>query len=244
MLLSKIFGLSALSLALAASSAAFADPIKPAQPDSDIPAKFVKPIAKNDYIKRVEMIPMRDGVKLYTVIIIPKGAKDAPIVMTRTPYDAHERGGTNDSPTMLGLLSETDADFTRAGYIRVFQDIRGMHGSQGVYQMTRPPRGPLNPTTTDESTDAWDTIDWLVKNIHESNGRVGMMGSSYEGFTVVMALLDPHPALKAAIPESPMVDGDGRRLVSLRRVSQHQLRLPGWPDRGKDRWRSSAPRSL
>jgi putative CocE/NonD family hydrolase len=207
MLLSKILSWPAFCLALTVSCTALADPAKPPTPESDIPAKFVKPDARNDYIKRVEMIPMRDGVKLYTVIIIPKGAKDAPIVMTRTPYDAHERGGINDSPTMLGLLSETDADFTRAGYIRVFQDIRGMHGSEGVYQMTRPPRGPLNPTTTDESTDAWDTIDWLVKNIHESSGRVGMMGSSYEGFTVVMALLDPHPALKAAIPESPMVDG-------------------------------------
>ena len=68
-------------------------------------------------------------------------------------------------------------------------------------------RGPLNPTKTDETTDAWDTIDWLVKHVPESNGRVGMVGSSYEGFTVVMALLDPHPALKVAAPESPMIDG-------------------------------------
>ncbi len=73
--------------------------------------------------------------------------------------------------------------------------------------MTRPVRGPLNPTATDHVTDAYDTIDWLVKNTPESNGRVGMIGSSYEGFTVVMALLDPHPALKVAAPESPMVDG-------------------------------------
>ena len=73
--------------------------------------------------------------------------------------------------------------------------------------MTRPVRGPLNPTSTDHVTDAYDTIDWLVKNTPESNGRVGMIGSSYEGFTVVMALLGPHPALKVAAPESPMVDG-------------------------------------
>jgi predicted acyl esterase len=73
--------------------------------------------------------------------------------------------------------------------------------------MTKPVRGPLNQTGTDHSTDAYDTIDWLVKNTPESNGRVGMVGSSYEGFTVVMALLDPHPALKVAAPESPMVDG-------------------------------------
>jgi predicted acyl esterase len=73
--------------------------------------------------------------------------------------------------------------------------------------MTRPVRGPLNASATDHVTDAYDTIDWLVKNTPESNGRVGMIGSSYEGFTVVMAMLNPHPALKVAVPESPMVDG-------------------------------------
>ena len=95
----------------------------------------------------------------------------------------------------------------RDGYIRVFQDVRGKYKSEGDYVMTRPVRGPLNPTATDHVTDAYDTIDWLVKNTPESNGRVGMIGSSYEGFTVVMALLGPHPALKVAAPESPMVDG-------------------------------------
>jgi hypothetical protein len=89
----------------------------------------------------------------------------------------------------------------------VFQDIRGKYGSEGDYIMTRPLRGPLNSTTTDDSTDAYDTIDWLVKNVPESNGKVGMLGSSYEGWTVVMALVNPHPALKVAAPESPMVDG-------------------------------------
>ncbi len=85
--------------------------------------------------------------------------------------------------------------------------MRGKYKSEGDYVMTRPVRGPLNATATDHATDAYDTIDWLVKNTPESNGRVGMIGSSYEGFTVVMALLDPHPALKVAAPESPMVDG-------------------------------------
>ena len=89
----------------------------------------------------------------------------------------------------------------------MFQDLRGKYGSEGDYVMTRPPIGPLNPTTTDDTTDAWDTIDWLVRNVPESNGRVGMIGSSYEGWSVVMALLHPHPALKVAAPESPMVDG-------------------------------------
>jgi putative CocE/NonD family hydrolase len=180
--------------------------IQAAAPVSDIPDKFVQPSQANDYVKREEMIPMRDGVKLYTVIIIPKGAHNAPIVLTRTPYNAKQRA-SNDNPSMLSLLPETDTDFTQAGYIRVYQDIRGKYGSEGPYEMTRPPRGPLNSTSTDETTDAWDTVDWLVKNLPESNGKVGMFGSSYEGFTVVMALLGPHPALKAAVPESPMVDG-------------------------------------
>ena len=97
--------------------------------------------------------------------------------------------------------------FVQGGYIRVFQDVRGKYKSEGDYFMTKPIRGPLNHTSTDNVTDAYDTIDWLVKNTPESNGRVGMIGSSYEGFTVVMALLGPHPALKVAAPESPMVDG-------------------------------------
>ena len=100
-----------------------------------------------------------------------------------------------------------DEVFAPAGYIRVFQDVRGKYDSEGDYVMTRPPRGPLNDTPVDHSTDAYDTIDWLVKNVPESNGSVGMIGSSYEGFTVLMALINPHPALKAAVPMCPMVDG-------------------------------------
>jgi putative CocE/NonD family hydrolase len=174
----------------------------------DIPDTFVKPVEANDYVKRVEMIPMRDGAKLYTVIVIPNGAKDAPIILSRTPYNAKTRANRNpDSPSMAAVLGLADDDFVKAGYIRVYQDIRGKYGSEGAYQMTRPVRGPLNPTSVDHTTDAWDTIDWLVKNLPMSNGKVGMIGSSYDGFTVVMALLDPHPALKAAVPESPMVDG-------------------------------------
>ncbi len=175
---------------------------------NDIPAKVTTDTSGYDYIKRVEMIPMRDGVKLYTVIMIPKGAHDAPILLTRTPYNAAKRvQRTADSPSMLDSLPQGDEVFVQDGYIRVFQDVRGKYGSEGAYVMTRPPRGPLNTSKTDDTTDAWDTIDWLVKHIPESNGRVGMTGSSYEGWTVVMALLGPHPALKVAAPESPMVDG-------------------------------------
>ncbi|UGQ48296.1 CocE/NonD family hydrolase [Massilia endophytica] len=160
-----------------------------------------------DYDKRVVMVPMRDGVKLYTVIVIPKGASKAPMLLTRTPYNAAGRARRAVSPSMLATLPQGDETFVNEGYIRVFQDVRGKYGSEGDYVMTRPLRGPLNGTKTDHATDAWDTIDWLVKNVPESNGKVGMLGSSYEGFTVLMALADPHPALKVAVPMSPMVDG-------------------------------------
>lgn len=173
----------------------------------DLPAKFESPIVGDDYIKRDVMIPMRDGVKLHTVIVIPKGARNAPMIITRTPYNASKRAERSRSPYMLDILPQGDEVFVRDGYIRVFQDIRGKYGSEGDYFMTRFLRGPFNTSNTDESTDAYDTIDWLVKNVPESNGRVGMLGSSYEGFTVVEALINPHPALKVAAPMSPMVDG-------------------------------------
>jgi putative CocE/NonD family hydrolase len=175
--------------------------------DNDIPKAFTAPTGNDDYIKREAMIPMRDGVKLYTVIVVPKGARNAPILLTRTPYNATKRTERSNSPHMLSILPQGDEVFVKGGYIRVFQDVRGKYKSEGDYVMTRPVHGPLNPTATDHVTDAYDTIDWLVKNTPESNGRVGMIGSSYEGFTVVMALLNPHPALKVAAPESPMVDG-------------------------------------
>jgi predicted acyl esterase len=167
---------------------------------SDIPKTFAVPTAGYDYVKREVMIPMRDGVKLHTVIVVPKDAKNAPILLTRTPYNASARTSRNTSPHMLAALPQADEVFVQDGYIRVFQDVRGKYESEGEYLMTRPARGPLNPTTTDHSTDAYDTIDWLVKNTPESNGRVGMIGSSYEGFTVVMALLGPHPALNPRAP--------------------------------------------
>jgi putative CocE/NonD family hydrolase len=177
------------------------------QGGGDIPQVFNAPTTGYDYVKREVMIPMRDAVKLHTVIVVPKGARNAPILLTRTPYNASKRTARNHSPHMLSILPQGDELFVESGYIRVFQDVRGKYKSEGDYVMTLPVRGPLNATSTDHVTDAYDTIDWLVKNTPESNGRVGMIGSSYEGFTVVMALLDPHPALKVAAPESPMVDG-------------------------------------
>jgi putative CocE/NonD family hydrolase len=183
------------------------EPLFPAS-GTDRPDTYVEPTAGYDYVKRVVEIPMRDGVKLHTVIVEHKGAKNAPIVLNRTPYDADGHASRNNSGNMKSILLQSYDAFADAGYIVVFQDIRGQHGSEGDYVMNRPPAGTkLNPTKVDNSTDAYDTIDWLVKHLPESNGRVGMIGSSYEGYTVVMALLNPHPALKVAAPESPMVDG-------------------------------------
>ena len=138
-----------------------------------------------DYARRVVEIPMRDGVKLHTVILVPKGAKGSPILLTRTPYDADalttHLHSSNLGPTLYGYDNATDV-IVEDGYIRVVQDVRGKYGSEGDYVMNRPLRGPQNPTPVDHSTDTCDTIDWLVKNVPESNGRVGIIGISYDGF--------------------------------------------------------------
>jgi uncharacterized protein len=173
---------------------------------SDIPKAFEAPTAQDDYVRRDTMIAMRDGVRLHTVIIVPKGVTNAPIILTRTPYSATRRTERNPSPHALAVLPPGDDVFMGEGYIRVIQDVRGKYGSQGDYVMNRPLRGPLNQSKVDHSTDTYDTIDWLVKHVPESNGKVGMIGNSYEGFTVLMGLVDPHPALKVAVPMCPMVD--------------------------------------
>jgi putative CocE/NonD family hydrolase len=177
---------------------------------NETPATFVPRVDSFDYTKREVMIPMRDGIKLQTVILIPRGARHAPILLSRTPYGATSRIAKNASAHLNALLDSNDvADeaVLDSGYIRAVQDVRGKHGSEGDYVMTRPLHGPLNPTSVDHSTDTYDTIDWLVKNIPETNGKVGILGISYDGFTSLMALVNPHPALRAAIPINAMVDG-------------------------------------
>jgi uncharacterized protein len=177
---------------------------------SETPATFQPTNDGFDYQRRDVMIAMRDGVKLHTVILIPKGARNAPILLTRTPYNATDLTSHADSshlgPILQGYDNATDV-IVEGGYIRVVQDIRGKYGSEGDYVMNRPLHGPLNPTEVDHSTDTYDTIDWLVKNIPESNGKVGILGISYDGFLPLMALINPHPALKVAVPMNPMVDG-------------------------------------
>ena len=187
---------------------------------SETPEHFQEKTDSFDYTRREVMIPMRDGVKLFTVILVPKGAKDAPILLTRTPYNAHDlttldaRGGEGRDSAMSSHFGQNLHGYDNAteviidgGYIRVVQDVRGKYGSEGDYVMNRPLHGPQNPTPVDHATDTYDTIDWLVKNIPESNGKVGILGISYDGFLPLMALVNPHPALKVSVPMNPMVDG-------------------------------------
>ncbi|GAC1608930.1 MAG: CocE/NonD family hydrolase [Aquirhabdus sp.] len=191
-------------------------PVQPSSPmsysnlPSDTPTEFTPVTVSFNYIKRIVMIPMRDGVKLHTVVIVPRGAKNAPILLTRTPYNAAELASHSESSHLGSILqgydNATDV-IVEGGYIRVVQDVRGKYGSEGDYVMNRPLRGPQNPTPVDHSTDTYDTIDWLIKNIPETNGKIGIIGISYDGFLPLMALVNPHPALKVAVPMNPMVDG-------------------------------------
>jgi putative CocE/NonD family hydrolase len=182
--------------------------VMPAVPKGgDIPQKFSAPRGELQYVRREVRIPMRDGAKLYAVLIIPKGGGKYPIMLDRTPYSAEKstsRGGLGPWPE--NVLSTAYAELVRAGYIVAIEDVRGKYKSEGDYVMNRPLKGPLNPTNVDHSTDAYDTIDWLVMNVPESNGRVGTIGTSYDGFTALMSLVNPHSALKASVPINPMVD--------------------------------------
>jgi putative CocE/NonD family hydrolase len=184
-------------------------PQYPALP-SETPDKFVPTNDGFDHVRRDVMIPMRDGIKLHTVILVPKGASRAPILLTRTPYNATEltshAQSSNLGSILFGYDNATDV-IVEGGYIRAVQDIRGKYGSEGDYVMNRPLHGPQNPTPVDHATDTYDTIDWLVKNVPETNGKVGILGISYDGFLPLMALINPHPALKVSVPMNPMVDG-------------------------------------
>jgi uncharacterized protein len=143
-------------------------------------------------------IPMRDGVHLHTAIYIPTAPHGVlPILFIRTPY-----GIVGAAGALRNSYLELEAD----GYIFAFQDIRGRYKSEGQFVMMRPPRDRKDAHAIDESTDAYDTIDWLVKHVPSNNGRVGMLGTSYPGWLTVMAMLDPHPALKAVSPQASPAD--------------------------------------
>jgi putative CocE/NonD family hydrolase len=209
-----LFGLSVTIATLipSLSDCLLADEAKPLYPQypSETPSIFTPVVASYDYIARDVMIPMRDGVRLRTIILVPRGATHAGILLTRTPYNAEDLTSHTASghlgPMLYGYDNATDV-ILEDGYIRVVQDIRGKYGSEGDYVMNRPVHGSQNPTPVDDSTDTYDTIDWLVKNVPESNGKVGTLGISYDGFEPLMALINPHPALKVSVPMNPMVDG-------------------------------------
>ena len=144
--------------------------------------------------KREVMVPMRDGVKLHTLVYTPKNQTgNLPIIFTRTPYGI---AGAE------GAFASSYAEMAKEGYIFAFQDIRGRFTSEGQFVMLRPPRDKKDPKSVDEASDTYDTIDWMLKNVPKNNGRVGMLGVSYPGWLTVMAMLDPHPALKAVSPQA------------------------------------------
>jgi hypothetical protein len=158
---------------------------------------------KVSYAKAEYQIPMRDGTKLFTAVYAPRDtAQKYPILLTRTPYSIGPYGAENYT-RRLG----PSALFAREGYIVVYQDVRGKHMSEGKYADIRP-HNPNKKTKTDidEASDTYDTIEWLLKNVPNHNGRVGMWGISYPGFYTTMGILSGHPALKAASPQAPIAD--------------------------------------
>jgi len=156
----------------------------------------------DNYTKKEVMIPMRDGVKLFTSIYEPKDrSQKYPIMMSRTPYSVSPYG-----PDKFKDLLGPDYQFAKEGYIFVYQDVRGRWMSEGQFVDVRPEVAQSKPGTIDESTDTYDTIDWLVKNIANNNGRVGTYGISYPGFYTSAGSINSHPALKACSPQAPVSD--------------------------------------
>ncbi len=158
---------------------------------------------KANYTKVEQMIAMRDGVKLFTSIYVPKDTSEKyPIMLNRTPYSVAPYG-----PALYKTALGPSQLFQKERYIFVYQDVRGRLMSEGEYENIRPyKRGKSGASDIDESTDTYDTITWLLQNISNNNGRVGMWGISYPGFYVSMGLIDAHPALKAASPQAPIAD--------------------------------------
>ena len=158
------------------------------------------------YKKSEVMIPMRDGIKLHTVIFSPVGGKTAlPVLLQRTPYGANP-GFANDSALSLSLFGTNYGVMMKEGYFLVFQDIRGKYESEGKMEIHQPLIHTKEKNAVDESTDTWDTVDWLTKNLANNNGKVGIFGVSYPGWLALVGAVDPHPALKAASEQACMGD--------------------------------------
>src|SRR5688572_19195290 len=162
---------------------------------------------RDNYDKREVMIPMRDGVKLFTSIYIPdKKSQRYPFMLNRTPYTVSPYGKDKDGRDQYKQSLGPDELFAREGYIFVYQDVRGRWMSEGKFVDMRPDIANNTPQQVDESTDTYDTIEWLLKNIDNNNGRVGIYGISYPGFYASAGSIDSHPALKACSPQAPIGD--------------------------------------
>lgn len=152
------------------------------------------------------MVPTRDGTKLYTVVLTPENTHASyPFLIHRTPYGSAmsvQDGNSISTDKLPGYLSI----YGKEGYIFVFQDIRGKFKSEGQFEMNRPLYHLTDATRTDESTDAYDLVDWLLKNIPQNNGKAGIHGISYPGYLALDAAVDPHPALKASSPQASPTD--------------------------------------
>jgi putative CocE/NonD family hydrolase len=165
-------------------------------------AELLKDYHGPKYVRSEVMIPMRDGVELHTVILRPEESDTSgtplPFLMTRTPYGV--AGDSPDTPPM------SKPELATSGYIFVYQEIRGRYGSGGQFVMNHPIVPHHSKTDVDETTDTHDTIDWLLKNVPNNSGKVGVLGVSYPGFLAMMAGIDAHPAVKAISPQAPMTN--------------------------------------
>ena len=162
---------------------------------------------RNNFDKREVMIPMRDGVKLFTVIYTPeKKSERYPILLNRTPYSVGPYGKDASGKDLFRASLGPDALFAKLGYIFVYQDVRGRWMSEGEFVNVRPDIANTRPDQIDESTDTYDTIDWLIKNVPNNSGSVGLYGISYPGFYTSAGSIDSHPALKACSPQAPVSD--------------------------------------
>ena len=162
---------------------------------------------RDNYDKQETMIPMRDGVKLFTSIYTPeKKSTKYPILLNRTPYTVAPYGKDKDGKDQFKERLGPNELFAREGYIFVYQDVRGRWMSEGQFEDVRPDIANNTPQQIDESTDTYDTIAWLIKNVQNNNGRVGIYGISYPGFYASAGSIDSHPALKACSPQAPVSD--------------------------------------
>ncbi|MDP9051250.1 MAG: CocE/NonD family hydrolase, partial [Acidobacteriota bacterium] len=162
------------------------------------PKTFTPP---RQYTRQDAMIPMRDGVRLHAVILRParvEAGELLPFLMARTPYGVEN--------FVSDKVNEDKPELAASGYLFVYEDIRGRYRSEGKFVMNRPIVSHDTTQGVDETTDAYDTVSWLLKNVPGNNGRVGVFGNSYDGFLAIMAAIDAHPAVKAVSPQAPMTD--------------------------------------